>query len=105
LACFDSVAWNRARSDRIKASRAAGKVHLDAVPRYVETMRGKSFSCVHDGLERGVVRTVVNTGEVVVHWADEYSATKNLATQMMEGKRPVWQSWLSPSDLKDYAFA
>jgi hypothetical protein len=102
---FDADAWNRGRNEAIKASKAAGNTHLDQVDASVETMRGKEFYNVHDPKERGVVRTVANTGDVVVHWADDYSAQKNLAEAKTEGKRTVHESWLMPSDLKDYVFA
>jgi hypothetical protein len=99
---FDSEQFDRDREDRIKASREAGFTHLDKVPAYVETMRGKPIEYVHDPKVRGVIRTVANNGEVVVNWADDYSAEKELATKRMDGKKEVWQTWLMPSDLKDY---
>lgn len=104
MGAFDLVAWERERMERIAASRAAGRVHLSDVPQFVETMRGRRFSCVHDAKERGTVRTVATSGEVVVHWDDEYSAGKNMAGRAVDGRRSVWQSWLMPSDLKDYVF-
>ncbi|MEQ8226748.1 MAG: LPD38 domain-containing protein [Rhodospirillales bacterium] len=105
---FDSKSWDAEREDRIKKSKAAGNQHLDDVPAYVETMRGKKFYYVHDPKERGTIRTVANTGDVVVHWADKYSADKNLADPKEEKRRgktaTVYESWLAPTDLKDYAF-
>lgn len=94
--------WLDARERRIKESRAAGNKHLDELPRAVEGMRGVDFRNVHDPKERGRVRTVANTGEVVVDWADQYSAKKNLAETVTEGKKTVQRSWLAPTDLKDY---
>lgn len=98
----DTGKWLAERDERIKASKAAGNQHLDALPRAVEGMRGTPFRNVHDPKERGVVRTVANTGDVVVDWADQYSADKNLANVTKEGKKDVRRSWLAPSDLKDY---
>lgn len=94
--------WLNDREQRISASKAAGNQHLDSLPRAVEGMRGVPFRNVHDPKERGVVRTVANTGEVVVDWADEYSAKKNLAETVKDGKKTVSRSWLAPTDLKDY---
>jgi hypothetical protein len=99
---FDSEKFDRDRAERVKASREAGFTHLDKVPAYVETMRGKAIQYVHDPKVRGVIRTVANTGEVVVNWSDAYSAEKELATERMDGKKKVFQTWLMPSDLKDY---
>jgi hypothetical protein len=105
---FDSKAWNDERDDRIKQSKAAGNTHLDQVTPSVETMRGKKIYNVHDHNEKGAIRTVSNNGDVVVHWSDSYSAGKNLATEKQEvrGKKrvTVFESWLMPSDLKDYVF-
>lgn len=99
---FDSAAWHGARDDRIKASRTAGHIHLDRLDRDVETLRGKKMYCVHDPKEQGVIRTVLNTGNVLIHWLDKYSANKNLATPRQYGKTIAQESWLAPSDLKDY---
>jgi hypothetical protein len=99
---FDSVAWDKAREDRIKASRAAGNTHLDKVPPYVESMRGKSIYSAHDPKERGIIRTVDNRGNVYVNWSDEYSAKKNSASASMDGKKQVFQTSLGTTDLKDY---
>ena len=99
---FDSAAWNKERDDRIKASKAAGNKHLDQVPAYVETMRGKTVYNVHDPKERGTIRTVDNRGNVYVNWADQYSADKNLASPSMEGNTKVFQTTLGRTDLKDY---
>lgn len=105
---FDSKAWNKERDDRIKQSKEAGNTHLDQVTPAVETMLGKKIYNVHDLKEKGVVRTVSNRGDVVVHWSDNYSAEKNLATEKQEKRGnktvPVFESWLMPSDLKDYVF-
>lgn len=102
---FDSAAWNKERDDRIKASRASGAVHLDKVPAYVETMRGKRISYVHDPKVTGTIRTVDNNGNVYVNWADTYSAEKEGASPMRDGKKTVMQTSLGPRDLKDYALA
>lgn len=99
---FDAKQWQADRDARIKESRAAGNKHLDVLPRAVEGMRGVEFHNVHDPKERGVVRTVANTGDVVVDWADKYSADKNLAETVKEGKKTASRSWLAPTDLKDY---
>lgn len=99
---FDADTWSKERDDRIAASKRAGNTHLDQLDAYVETMRGRAIYNVHDPKERGVVRTVANTGEVVIHWSDAYSAEKNLATEKTEGKKQVHESWLAPTDLKDY---
>ena len=99
----DTSAWLAERETRIKESKAAGNKHLDGLDRSVEGMRGVKFYNAHDPKERGTVRTVANTGEVVVNWADKYSADKNLVDeQTKDGKAMVWQSWLAPTDLKDY---
>lgn len=102
---FDSARWHGERDERIAVSRAAGWKHLDEVPCYVETLRGREIFCVHDTRERGRIRTVANTGDVVVHWLDAYSGQKNLATARMEGRRQVLESWLAPTDLRDYVLA
>ena len=102
---FDSDKFNKEREQRIAESRAAGNVHLDKLSPDVETMRGRSIYYVHDPKVRGTVRTVANTGEVVVNWSDQYSADKEMASEKQDGKKKVWQSWLMPSDLKDYAVA
>ncbi len=95
--------WLADRETRIKESKAEGNKHLDQLDRSVEGMRGVAFYNVHDPKERGVVRTVATTGDVVVNWADKYSADKNLVSeQTKDGKAMVWQSWLGPTDLKDY---
>jgi hypothetical protein len=99
---FDSAAWDKAREDRIKASREAGNTHLDKVPAYVETMRGKRVYYVHDPKVKGTVRTVDNNGNVYVNWADAYSAEKEGASPMRDGKKTVMQTSLGPRDLKDY---
>lgn len=92
---FDAAKWQGERDKRIRDSRQAGNQHLDNLDRSVEGMRGKTFYNVHDPKERGTVRTVANTGDVVVEWADDYSAQKNLSDD--------GQTWLMPSDLQDYA--
>lgn len=102
---FDLDAWDKARAERIKTSKEAGNEHLDQVPPYVETMRGRPIYNVHDAKERGVVRTVDNRGNVYVNWSDAYSAEKNLASPSMDGKKQVFQTSLGPNDLKDYVFA
>jgi hypothetical protein len=102
-ASFDADKWNKDRGDRIKASKAGGARHLDDIEPSVETMRGLRVQSVHDPKERGTVRTVANRGDVVVNWDDAYSAEKNLAEKIKDGKKDVWQSWLAPTDLKDYA--
>jgi hypothetical protein len=99
----DTATWLSDRADRIAQSKADGNTHLDQLGRSVEQMRGRAFYNVHDPKERGTVRTVANNGDVVVDWADQYSADKNLVSEKTkEGRREVWRSWLSPSDLKDY---
>lgn len=102
---FDSEAWDKKRSEVVQASRDAGNVHLDKVPAYVETMRGKSVFYVHDPKVRGVIRTVDNNGNVYIDWSDAYSAEKELASPVREGKRTVMRSSIGPRDLKDYALA
>lgn len=99
---FDSAAWDKARNDRIKASREAGNVHLDKLEPYVETMRGKRIYSVHDEKVRGVIRTVDNNGNVYVDWSDAYSAEKEMASPAQEGRKTVMRSSLGPRDLKDY---
>jgi hypothetical protein len=99
---FDSEEFNRSRNETIKASKAAGNQHLDDLEPAVETMRGKQIFYAHDPKITGTVRTVANTGEVVVHWNDKYSAEKELATERTVGSKTVQESWLQPSDLKDY---
>jgi RNA polymerase sigma factor (sigma-70 family) len=94
---FDSEKWNQERDDRIKASKAAGNEHLDDQKRFVENSRGRTIYNVHDPKERGVIRTVDNRGNVYIKWKDKYSAEKNLATN--------GQTFLMPTDLKDYVFA
>jgi phospholipid N-methyltransferase len=105
---FDSAKWNQERDDRIKASRAAGNVHLDNVS--IDTsLRGRQIYSVHDPKERGVIRTTINhagdmsSGSVMVDWVDKYSADQNLATLTKEGKKTVYRSILGQSDFKDYA--
>lgn len=102
---FDSKAWDKKRAEVVQASRDAGNVHLDEVPAYVETMRGKSVFYVHDPKVRGVIRTVDNNGNVYIDWSDAYSAEKELASPVREGKRTVMRSSIGPRDLKDYALA
>jgi len=122
---FDSKAFDRDRTETIKASRRAGNVHLDKVSPSVETMRGREIFYVHDTKQRGVIRTVDNNGNVYIDWADQYSADKELASEAVEdgknwlkttkdlpymrvvrdGKTYVMRSSIGPSDLKDYAFA
>lgn len=99
---FDPEAWQKERDERIKASREAGNTHLDQVPAYVETMRGKDVYYVHDPKVRGRILTVDNNGNVYVEWLDKYSQDKEGATPMKMGKRQVMQSSLGPRDLKDY---
>lgn len=100
---FDSVAWDAARSRVVQASREAGNVHLDTVPAFVETMRGRSIFYVHDPRVRGTIRTVDNWRNVYVHWDDEYSANSEMANETVENGRKVFQSSLTQSYLKDYA--
>lgn len=99
---FDPVAFDKERDDRIKASREAGNVHLDKVPPYVESMRGKQIYYAHDPKITGTIRTVDNRGTVYVNWNDAYSAEKELASPTQDGKKTVMQSGLAASDLKDY---
>jgi hypothetical protein len=99
---FDSKAFDRQRNETVAASKAAGNTHLDDLQPAVETMRGKKIYYAHDPKVTGTVRTVSNTGEVVVHWNDDYSAQKEMATARTEGKNTVHESWLQPHDLKDY---
>jgi hypothetical protein len=121
---FDAKAWNKAREDRIKASKKSGSIHLDDVTPSVEAMRGKVIHSAHDPKEQGVVRTVDNNGNVYVQWSDEYSGGKNSASETDEPNKnwiktsksmPIWkkkngertlvlQTSLGPSDLKDYVF-
>jgi hypothetical protein len=115
LAAFDSAKWNQDRADRIKASKAAGNIHLDAAS--IDTgLRGLGIYSAHDPKERGIVRTTINSagdmssGSVVVDWVDQYSADKNFASPAQEaigrGKsKTVLRSTLGQSDLKDYVFA
>ena len=100
---FDSEAWDKERSDRIKQSRESGNVHLDTLPKFVESMRGKAITYVHDTKERGRILSVDNRGKVYVEWLDKYSQDKEMASPMNWGKRKgVMTSSLGPSDLKDY---
>lgn len=101
---FDPEAFDRERNERIKASRDAGNVHLDKVPVYVETMRGKTIGYAHDPKVRGRILTVDNNGNVYVEWLDAYSQEKEGAVPMVYGskKKTVMQTSLGPSDLKDY---
>jgi hypothetical protein len=105
----DESPFMRERNATIKASKEAGNVHLDAERRYVENSRGREIYNVHDPKERGIIRTVSNQGEVVVHWSDKYSGEKNLAAAKTEkqGRKTVevLESWLMPTDLVDYVFA
>lgn len=102
---FDSDAWQKDRDDRIKASREAGNTHLDKVPAYVETMRGKQIGYVHDPKVKGRILTVDNSGNVYVEWLDAYSQEKEGAVPMKYGKKTVMQTSLGPRDLKDYRLA
>lgn len=99
---FDAAAWDKAREDRIKASREAGNTHLDTLDAYVETMRGKRIRSVHDPKVKGTIFTVDNGRNVFVDWADGYSQEKEGAAPMQYGRRKVMQSTLGPRDLKDY---
>lgn len=101
---FDSEAFDRKRAEAIKESRKTRK-HLDNFDRAVEGLRGKRIEYVYDPKEHGEVRSVANTGEVVVWWADKYSADKEMAHEVKDKKGNViaYESWLMPSDLKDYA--
>lgn len=65
---FDAKAWDQARADVIQASNARGNLHLDKVPMYVETMRGRDITYVHDPMERGRITTVDNRGRIYVQW-------------------------------------
>ncbi|CAB3733289.1 hypothetical protein LMG22037_05784 [Paraburkholderia phenoliruptrix] len=100
---FDSAAFNAARTRTIHTSRQAGNIHLDQLPWYVETMRGREIFCVHDPKIRGVIRTVSNNGSLYVDWADAYSAEKELASPAPDGNKTVFRSSLGPSDFMDYA--
>lgn len=102
---FDSDAWDMSRAKTIEESRAAGNTHLDKVPPYVESMRGKTIFYVHDPKVTGVVRTVDNRVNVYVDWSDSYSAEKEMAKPMQEGKKTVYRTSIGPTDLKDYALA
>lgn len=99
---FDSAAWNKARDERIAESRHAGYVHLDKLEPTVEAMRGKRIQYVHDNQVTGAIRTVDNGGNVYVDWSDDYSAEKEMASPVRDGKRTVMRSSLGPTDLKDY---
>lgn len=99
---FDPEAFDRERNDRIKASRDAGNTHLDELPAYVETMRGKPVRYVHDPKVKGRILTVDNNGNVYVEWTDAYSQEKEGAVPMKYGKKTVMQTSLGPRDLKDY---
>lgn len=99
---FDSADWNKARDERIAESRHAGYVHLDKLEPTVEAMRGKRIQYVHDNLVTGAIRTVDNGGNVYVDWSDDYSAEKEMASPVRDGKRTVMRSSLGPTDLKDY---
>ena len=105
---FDSESFDKARENRIKESKESGNTHLDQVPAYVETMRGKAIYYVHDQKVRGVIRTVDNRGNVYVDWSDKYSADKELASPSQEkrGKKSVtvYRTSLGTGDLKDYVF-
>ena len=102
---FDADAWQKERDDRIKASREAGNTHLDTVPAYVETMRGKQIGYVHDPKVKGRILTVDNNGNVYVEWLDAYSREKEGAAPMKFGNKTVMQTSLGPRDLKDYTLA
>ena len=102
---FDSAAFDKARNDIIQASRDAGNTHLDQVPAYVETMRGKAIFYVHDPKVRGVIRTVDNSQNVYIDWSDAYSAEKEMVSPTQDGKKTVYRSTIGPRDLKDYALA
>lgn len=102
---FDSAAFDKARNDTIQTSRDAGNTHLDQVPAYVETMRGKAIFYVHDPKVTGVIRTVDNNKNVYVDWSDAYSAEKEMASPTQDGKKTVYRSTIGPRDLKDYALA
>jgi hypothetical protein len=99
---FDPEAWDKARADRITASREAGNVHLDTLEPYVETMRGKAIRSVHDPKVKGTIFTVDNNRNVYVDWVDAYSQEKEGAVPMQYGRRKFMQSTLGPRDLKDY---
>ncbi|CAB3754177.1 hypothetical protein [Paraburkholderia humisilvae] len=97
------AAFDAARAESIETSREAGNIHLDQIPWYVETMRGREIFYVHDPKVRGVIRTVGNNGSIYVDWVDAYSAEKELASSVQDGKRTVFRSSLGPCDYKDYA--
>lgn len=99
---FDSDAWDKARDEKIAQSREAGYTHLDKLEPTVEAMRGKRIQYVHDNGVTGVVRTVDNGGNVYVDWSDDYSAEKEMASPVRDGKRTVMRSSLGRGDLKDY---
>lgn len=99
---FNSEAWNQERDDRIAESRAAGNRHLDQLDANVESMRSKEVYYVHDPKVRGTVRTVDRYGNVYINWADEYSAERELASEVRDGRKTVYQSSLGKADLKDY---
>lgn len=106
---FDPAAWDKREAkiaDDVELSRIGGAMHLDEMPKYVETLQGKKVRSLRDG-STGVVRTVANTGEVVVNWSNEESAQRNLASKTTEPsgrgkKKEVWQSWLMPHDHHEF---
>ncbi|MDO5947148.1 hypothetical protein [Burkholderia cepacia] len=100
---FDSAAFDAARAKTVKASRDAGNIHLDQLPWYVETMRGREIFNVHDPKVHGVIRTVSNNGSIYVDWANTYSAEKELASPIQDANKTVFRSSLGPYDFKDYA--
>lgn len=95
---------HKERKAGIKASKESGAKHLDDYPAAVEAIRGKEIYNLRDPKERGIVSTVSNRKEVVVRWADEYSAQKNSATAIKDKKGNVIgrESWLSADDRQDY---
>jgi hypothetical protein len=101
-AAFDSEAFDKKRAATLRASRAAGHTHLDQIEPAVETMRGKVIYYAHDPKVTGTIRTVDNHGSVYVDWSDDYSAEREMASAVKEGKRTVMRSSLGPTDLKDY---
>jgi hypothetical protein len=102
---FDPEAWQKARDDRIKASRDAGNTHLDKLEPYVETMRGKVIRSVHDPKVTGRVLSVDNSQNVYIEWTDSYSQEKEGAVPMQYGKERVMQTTLGPRDWQDYVVA
>ena len=103
---FDPEAFDKARADRVAASRASGARHVDDFSFSVQGLRGKQIHYVHDPRERGEITTVSNRGDFIVRWDDDYSRQQNLTSAQevtdQTGKVIGYESWLDKGEAKNF---